>query len=345
MLRCHIEIECVHVPNRTKLSSPDVSGDTHVADHSQGPAPARVRRGLQPRTVAGKRLAGGRPAHAGGGRHHGERRDLLLGPPRTGARPVRLRLARPAPRPAPRARRPRRPGHADRGAARLVLPRPPGGPARHRRGGPPLLRLTRGDLSQLLRLPRGRRRHHHRAGPPLRHPPGARALARPQRVRRARQRLLLRRLRRPLPPLAGPDVRLGRGRERGLGHRLLGPALLLVRGDRPAPGHPDRRQPGPAARLPPLRRRHHPRELPDGTGHPARTRPRHPRHHQLHDGAQPVRLHRLLGLGPRGRPRHQRPLPDHRRPPHPRQPGDGRRPHPLRRRRRPGCSWSTPRQG
>ncbi len=62
--------------------------------------------------------------------------------------------------------------------------------------------------------------------------------------------------------------------------------------------HPDGRQPGPGAGLQALRRRHHARELHRRAGHPAPPVARRPGHHQLHDRPQPVRLRRLLGLGP-----------------------------------------------
>ena len=285
--------------------------------------------------MAGKRLAGGRPADAGGRRHPGERRDLLLGTAGALTRYVRLRLAGPAPGPAARARHPRRPRHPHRRTARLVLPGPPRSAAGDRRGRALRVRLPGGHLPQQRRLPSGRGLHHAEARRALRRPPGAGDVARPQRVRRPRLRLLLRVLRRPLPPLARHHVRHGRRGQRGLGHGLLGPALRRPRGHQPAPAHPCGRQPRPGAGLQAVRRRHHARELPHGAGHPAPPLAGRPRHHQLHDGAEPVRLRRLLGLGPRGRPRHQRPLPDHRRPPHPRQSGDGRRPHPVRRGRRP----------
>lgn len=232
------------------------------------------------------------------GCHDGECRHLLLGPAGDRARGVRLRLARPPARPAARERHPRRPRHPHRRPAGLVLPRASRGAARDRRRHPLRVRLTRRHLPQQRRLPGRRRAHHHQARRALRRPPGARPVARAQRVRRPRLRLLLRLLRRPLPPLAGAVVRHGRGGQRGLGHGLLGPALHGLRADQPTARGPHGRQPRTDTRLQAVRRRHHPRELRRRAGHPAPTGTRHPGHHQLHDRAQPVRLHRLLGLGP-----------------------------------------------
>ena len=250
---------------------------------------------------------------------------------------VRLRLARPAPRPAARERHPRRPRHPHRRPARLVLPRPPRGAARR----PPTASATRSAHaapSATATPPTG--------PPPRTSPPSSPSAT--ATTRRSRcgtsttstaspsRACYCDVLRRPLPPLAA-SARTARS----------------TRSTRP--GAP----PSGASATPTSTQIDPPRVTPT-VGNPAqqldytrfadatirenfraerdilhRARARHPGHHQLHDRAQPVRLRRLLGLGPRGRPRHQRPLPDHRRPPHPRQPRHGRRPHPLGRRRRP----------
>ena len=181
------------------------------------------------------------------------------------------------------------------------------------------VRLTRRHLPQQHPLPRRRREHHHPARRAVRRPSRARACgtsttstACPSRPATASPA--------PRTSAAGSRRRYGTvdAVNEAWGTAFWGQRYARLRPDQPAACHPDRRQPGPGAGLQAVRRRHPARELRGRAGHPAPPRTRHPGHHQLHDRPQPVRLHRLLGLGPRGRHRHQRPLPDHRRPPHPR---------------------------
>lgn len=233
----------------------------HALRRPARPSATRLRGRLQPRAVAAGGVAGGRTADAGGRRHDGVARHLRLVPDRAPAGHVRLGMARPGHRDAARGRDRGGPGDADRGAARLVLPGPPRGTARHPGGRPPGLRLTRCHLPLRPRLPGRRGDDHHPARRTLRQPPGRRAVARPQRVRRPRAHLLLRHLRRRLPGVAAGAVRQHGQAQRRLGCRLLGPALRRLGRDHPAPRHPHRRQPRPATGLPALRRRGRPRQL------------------------------------------------------------------------------------
>ena len=102
----------------------------------------RLRRGVQPRAVAGGGVGAGRGAHARGGRHAGLGRDLLLGHAGTPAGRVRVRLAGQGARPAARRGHRGRPGHADRGAAALVPAPAPRGPAGHPRRPAPRRRVA-----------------------------------------------------------------------------------------------------------------------------------------------------------------------------------------------------------
>jgi hypothetical protein len=111
-------------------------------------------------------------------------------------------VAGPGARPAPRGRHRGRPRDGDGVPAAVAGRAPPREPARHARRGAHVDRLAPGVLPELPGLPRGRRADGHRDGRALRGAPGARAVARQQRVRRAHAALLLRGVRARLPRLA-----------------------------------------------------------------------------------------------------------------------------------------------
>ena len=92
---------------------------------ASGCARYRVRRGLQPRAVAGDHLGRGHPADGRGGRQPGDRRGFLLVEAAASAGRADRRLARPGPRPAGRGGDRGRPGHRHRVAAALARRRAP----------------------------------------------------------------------------------------------------------------------------------------------------------------------------------------------------------------------------
>src|SRR4029077_19849984 len=104
---------------------------------------------------------------------------------------------------------------------------------------PPPPRRAAALLSVQPRLPRLRPALGRGDGDPLPRPPGAGDVARRQRVRLPRARLLVRRLGAGLPGLAAAAPRVDRGAQPRLGHRLLVAALLGLGGGDPAPADPD----------------------------------------------------------------------------------------------------------
>ena len=112
----------------------------------------------------------------------------------------------------------------------MVLPKLPGVAA----GDVDGVRLSYGSRQAFCasaRISGGGRGADHRDRRAVRRPPGRRDVARAQRVRLPQLALLLRRLGRRLPALAGAAVRHARRAERGLGHGVLVPALLRLGGD------------------------------------------------------------------------------------------------------------------
>ena len=200
---------------------------------------------------------------------------------------------------------------------------PPGGPRRPH----PLAGQPPGLVPELAGLPRARPRADDRAGPALPRPPRPGPVARLQRVRLPQPAVLLRHLRRGLPPLASGPLRRARRPQRRLGHRLLEPALHGLGPDPPAAAHHDVLQPHPRARLLALRVRHPARLLPRGEGDPERALPRGAGDDQLHD-ADALPPPRLPRVGARAGRRQHRPLRDR----EPRAPSRRarlrRRPHP-----------------
>ena len=178
----------------------------------------------------------------------GQRRHLLLGAARAGRGPLRLRLARRDPRSAARRR------------DRVDLATPTAAPpAWFSRAYPETLPVTREGRALRRRRPadvcpsspeyRARRRGLARAARrALRRPPGRGDVARAQRVRRAAAAMLLRwqafwRSGTGCAPLRRP----GRA-QRGLGHRVLGPALRR-RGTRSTPPRANHTVVNPAQQL------------------------------------------------------------------------------------------------
>ncbi len=280
--------------------------------HSDGHAPVAQRRRrprwrLQPRAVAARGLARGRRADAAGRRHLRHRGGLLLVVARAGARPLRVRLARRGARPAPRRRRRGRPRHRDRLSPTVVQPQVPRLAAGAQRRHPPVARQPAGVLPELDGVHRARRRARRADGPPLPRPPGAGDVARLERVRLPQPALLVRRLRRGLPRVADGPPRRPRRAQRGLGHRVLEPALHGVGAGDPAAGHPDLPQPDAVAGLLAVRLGHPAGAVRGRARRPARAVARGAGHHELHD-QRPLPAARLRALGARGRRRQHRPL-------------------------------------
>src|SRR5256885_2084851 len=124
---------------------------------------------------------------------------------------------------------------------------PGGGPACRRRealaGPAPAL------LPQWRGLPLSRAAARRGDGTALRRAPGARHVARRQRVRLPRARLLVRRVGRCLPRLAAGTLRICRRAQRSVGNGLLEAAVLVLgRDSAPAPD-PDVGPSAPAAGL------------------------------------------------------------------------------------------------
>src|SRR6266571_5312703 len=253
--------------------------------------------------------------------------------PEAVGRHLRLRLARPGDRAAARRGHPGRPRDPDRGAAGLVPARLPGGPAGDRRGARARRRLPAVVLPEQPRLRAGLGADRGAAGHPVRPASGAGPVARAQRVRLSRARLLLRSIGPRVPRLAPRALRHPRRPERRVGNRLLGPALRDVGRDRRAAARPDHGQPRAPARLHAVLLRRVPGLLHPGARCLAPALPGHPGHHQLH--GQLVQEHRLLALGPRSGRGVQRPLPGGRTAGQPHRPGDGRGPDPVAGRRGP----------
>ena len=212
-----------------------------------------VRRGLQPRAVGRGGLGRRRRAHARGPRQHGDGRRVLVGAARAGGGPFRVRLAGRHAGPAARERDTGHPGHADRLAATVVHPGLPGRDAGHQGADAAMARQPGHVLRRGPGLPAGGAADRGRARRAVRRPSGAGHVARAQRVRHP---LLVRSRRRGVPRLAAGAVRRRRGwpgrGERGVGHRVLEPALLGLGADPAAPGDPVPAEPGPGAGLPPV---------------------------------------------------------------------------------------------
>ena len=130
-------------------------------------------------------------------------------------------LARRRARPAARRRGARRPRDRDGVAAAVARARAPGDAAGHRGRRAPLGRQPAALLPQLAGLPALRGPAGPGARRAVRRAPGARVVAREQRVACHVPRDYSRRVRRGVPRLAGGEVRHGRGAERGLGHAVL----------------------------------------------------------------------------------------------------------------------------
>ena len=280
---------------------------------------------------------------ARGRRDAGDRRGVLLGAARAGGGPVRPRLARRRPRPAARRRHRRRPGHRHRLPAPVaVAPLPRDAPPAGRRDRAVAGRAA-GVVPQLAGLPGAGPRAGHGPGGAVPRPPGAGDVARLQRARRPQQPLLLRRVGGGLPRLAARALRRPRRPERGVGHRVLEPAVRRV-GARAAAAHRTHvPQPDPAAGLRPVQLGRAARLLRRRARPAAPAQPGHPGHHQLHGHAARAR-HGLPALGSRAGRRLAGPLPGGARPGRATSSCPGRPTSPAA----PptdgrGSSWSTPR--
>ncbi len=106
-------------------------------------------------------------------------------------------------------------------------------------------------------------------------------------------------------PLRTPQAAL----ERGVGHRVLGPALLVLGSSPAAAGDPVPAEPRPGAGLPPLLVRRTARRLHRAAGPAALARARHPGHHELHGTRSSSGGPLVVGAG--GRRGRGRPLPVH----------------------------------
>ena len=224
-------------------------------------------------------------------------------------------VAGPGARAAARRRHPRRPRDPDRGAAGVVLARHPEALPVDRSRASRSGSAPRVVLPQLGRLPAAAARIAERAGRALRRPPGAGAVARPQRVRRARRRLLLRRpaRRRSAAGCASATATSTRSTTRGA-PRFWGQRYGDWDEIDRAAARADAGQPGPAAGLPALRLGRAPRVTSGASATScAGCRPDVPV--TTNFMVDHLHVHRLLALGRRGRRRRQRPLPDRRGPP------------------------------
>jgi hypothetical protein len=150
-------------------------------------------------------------------------------------------------------------------------------------------------VPELAGVPRARTGARRADGAPLRHLPGGAALARVQRAGLPQRAVLVRRVGRGVPALARRALRRHREAQRGLGHRLLEPALHDVRRGVAAADHPGGAQPDPAAGLRPLLLRRL-AGLPPRRARRAAAALDRARDHQLHDQRAPVRTG-LLRVG------------------------------------------------
>ncbi len=219
---------------------------------ASGCARYRVRRGLQPRAVAGDHLGRGHPADGRGGRQPGDRRGFLLVEAAASAGRADRRLARPGPRPAGRGGDRGRPGHRHGVAAALARRRAPGDPAGHDRRPTAGARRPPALLPKRPGLPRGRRGSRGPDGTALRRPSGRHHVACRERVRLPRARLLLPALGGGVQGLAPGALRRARPAERGLGRGGVEPGLHQLGPGGAAADGTHLRQPGPAARLRPV---------------------------------------------------------------------------------------------
>ena len=189
-----------------------------------------------------------RAADARGRRQPGERRDLCVGSARTASRRVRLRLARPADRPAHGRRHLGRPRHPDRRPAGLVLPRT----SRGLGSRPDGRRL--GPGSRGICCPSSAAygeavfAHHLSTRGTLCRTSRGRDVACPQRVRRAGLRMPLRAVTSRVPGVAARHLRRPRKPEHRLGDGILGPDLRRHRRCRRTRGG-DRSVANPAQQL------------------------------------------------------------------------------------------------
>ena len=269
--------------------------------------PDRLRWRLQPRAVAARRLGRRHAPHARGGRQLRHPRRLLVVLARALQGRVHLRVARRDHGPAARPRHRRRPRHRDGHAAALADLGLPGDPARRPRRPHPVARQPPGLVPVVAALPRAGAGPHRPSRRAVPRPPGPGDVARLERVRVPQPALLLRHLRRRLPPLARAPIHHPRRAQRRLGHRLLEPALHVLGRRPPAAAHDDVQQPHPRARLPPLRLRHPARLLPRRARGDPPPLPRRAGHHELHD-AEPLPAARLPRLGAVPGRREHRPL-------------------------------------
>ena len=225
--------------------------------------------------------------------------------------PLRLRLARPGPRPAARRRDRRRPGHPDRVPAARGSPSPTPTRCRSTADG---VRLTHGSRDTYCVSAPAYREAALRIAAALAEryaaPPGAGDVARAQRVR---HRCYCDHAAAALPRLAARPLRHLDRAQRGVDHGLLEPALRATgsRSTRRAPPSTCR-NPAHAAGLPPVPVRRAARPLPRAARPAARPPPGRPGHHQLR-----VRLlgaGRPCGVGRRPGSGRDRPLPGRARP-------------------------------
>ena len=281
-------------------------------------------------------VARGHRADARGRRQPGQRRHLLLGAARAGREgEYRLRLARPAAGPAARRRHPGRPRHPDGVAARLVLPRLPAGAAGHPRRRAPRAR-ARGQASaparRTYRAAAGARSPT-AAGPPVRRPPGPGLWHVHNEYGAPVSECYC-----EISGAAFRDWLQARYGDLDALNEAWGTTFWGQRYGDWAEIDAAARSPRPSCN--PAQRLDFARFTSDAllasfrrrARHPAPAQPRRPGHHQLH-AAHQLPVHRLLGVGARGRRRLQRPLPAGRARRQPRQAGDGRRPHPVAGRR------------
>ena len=131
----------------------------------------------------------------------------------------------------------------------------------------------------------------------LQRPPGARDVARRERVRLPRGGLLLRRFSNRFPHLAADAVRLARRAQPGLGNGLLVAALFGLGGDPAAPPGADLAQSGPVPGLPTVQLGRSSRLLRDRADGALESHTRHPDHDQLHAVFQTPRLLEVGGAG------------------------------------------------